>query len=92
MHITKKAKAGTDEKSDILIEVSPLSSGVEIDLRSPVEILYGEQIRRTISDTVKKLGVVGVQIIAVDHSALDCVIAARTEAAILRAAGKVRAE
>jgi citrate lyase subunit gamma (acyl carrier protein) len=92
MQIMKKAKAGTDEKSDILIEVSPLSSGVEIDLRSPVEILYGEQIRRTIFDTVKKLGVVGVKIAAVDHSALDCVIAARTETAILRAAGKEGAE
>ncbi len=86
MLINATAKAGTEEKSDIVIEVSPIASGIEIELRSPVKLLFGEQIKQTIHSTVEALNFEGVRVRAQDYSALDCVIAARTETALLRAA------
>ena len=77
MDIKKTALAGTLESSDIQITLSQGNNGISIDLDSSVEELYGNQIRKVITDTLTAYGI--------DKGALDCVIKARTMAAAQRA-------
>jgi len=89
MNIKNSAVAGTLESSDISISVSPSDrSEIELTLKSSVEKQYGKQIRKVILDTLENLGVKSVVINANDKGALDCVIKARVETAILRASGE----
>ena len=81
MDIKKTALAGTLESSDIQITLSQGNNGISIDLDSSVEELYGNQIRKVITDTLTAYG----NVKAVDKGALDCVIKARTMAAAQRA-------
>ena len=52
MDIKKTALAGTLESSDIQITLSQGNNGINIDLDSSVEELYGNQIRKVITDTL----------------------------------------
>lgn len=89
MNIKNSAVAGTLESSDISISVSPSDrSEIELTLKSSVEKQYGKQIRKVILDTLENLGVKSAVINANDKGALDCVIKARVETAILRASGE----
>jgi citrate lyase subunit gamma (acyl carrier protein) len=90
MEILKNSVAGTLESSDIMINLEPGSSGIEIDLQSIVEKQFGQEIRRTITETLNSLQVTGVRIRAVDKGALDCVIRARIKTAVYRASGDSR--
>jgi citrate lyase subunit gamma (acyl carrier protein) len=87
MEIRQDSVAGTLESSDIMIRLSPGSSGVEIDLQSIVEKQFGHEIRRVIAETLDELGVRAVRVQAVDKGALDCVIQARVKTAAYRASG-----
>jgi len=88
MKIIKDAIAGTLESSDIRIMiVSNDNSGIEIDLKSSVEKLFGKQIRKVINETLKKMQVDNVKLVATDKGALDCTIRARVECAVYRACG-----
>ncbi|MDR1251159.1 MAG: citrate lyase acyl carrier protein [Treponema sp.] len=87
MEIRQDSVAGTMESSDIMIRLSPGSSGIEIDLQSAVEKQFGQEIRRTIAGTLEALEVKAVQVQAVDKGALDCVIQARVKTAVYRASG-----
>ncbi|MGL5647843.1 MAG: citrate lyase acyl carrier protein [Clostridium sp.] len=84
MKIVKAASAGTLESSDILVTVKPNDKGIEIDLNSTVEKQFGEQIRKVISETLNELNVSNVTVQATDKGALDCVIKARVQAAVVR--------
>ncbi|MGL5245261.1 MAG: citrate lyase acyl carrier protein [Sarcina sp.] len=86
MEIKKSAMAGTLESSDISIAIEPSENGIIIDLNSTVEKQFGKQIKKVIMDTLKALGVDNVTIRANDKGALDCVIKARVETAVLRGA------
>ncbi len=89
MEITQNAVAGTIESSDIMITVNPnATQEISISLDSSVEKQFGQQIRKVIEETIKKLGVKAVKVTAVDKGALDCTIQARTITAIHRAAKK----
>ena len=79
-------RAGSDVRSDLHVtfEARP-SGGIEIDLRSRVELYYGENIRRQVGDVLRALGVEHAQVTIVDEGALPFVIAARVEAAVRRA-------
>nr|WP_321457799.1 citrate lyase acyl carrier protein [uncultured Cohaesibacter sp.] len=89
MQITQEALAGTLESSDLFVRVSPSEGPVELILNSEVQNQFGDQIRKVVGETLQKLGVSeGATIIIEDKGALDCVIEARLEAAILRAAGE----
>jgi citrate lyase subunit gamma (acyl carrier protein) len=80
--------AGTLESSDIMVVIEPKKhTGIEIILESPVERQFGDQIRKVILDTLDELGVKSAVVRAKDRGALDCVIKARTQAAVFRAAG-----
>ncbi|KJY55421.1 Citrate lyase acyl carrier protein [Lactobacillus kullabergensis] len=85
MEIKTVGVAGTLESSDIQIMVSAGQNGIEIDLESEVAKSYGDQIKKVITDTLKKFGIENAKVKATDKGALDCVIAARTLAAVQRA-------
>ena len=86
MNVIKDAIAGTLESSDLLVKVPPNASR-EIEIHSEVIKQFGRQIRRVVTETLDKLGVSGGSIVIEDKGALDCVIRARVEAAVLRGAG-----
>jgi citrate lyase subunit gamma (acyl carrier protein) len=85
MEILQNSLAGTMESSDIMINLSPGSSGIEIELQSIVEKQFGQEIRRAITETLNSLQVKNVRVQAVDKGALDCVIRARVKTAVYRA-------
>ena len=89
MKIQQTAAAGTMESSDIMVTISPSSgNNIEIELDSTVEKQCGDDIRRTISETLSELGITDAKVQAVDKGALDCAIKARVKAAAYRACGE----
>lgn len=88
MKIIKNAIAGTLESSDIQIMlVSNENAGIKIELKSSVEKQFGKQIRKVINETLKKLEIDNVTLVATDKGALDCTIKARVACAVYRACG-----
>ena len=88
MKRTQQSHAGTLESGDVLIRIQPVDShDVEIELESVVEKQFGTAIQRLIHDTLNKLNITGVRVIVEDKGALDCVIKARVQAALIRATG-----
>ena len=88
MEIIKNAIAGTLESCDIQIMLAENeSNGIEIELKSSVEKQFGRQIRNVIRETLEKLGLFNVRVVATDKGALDCTIKARVECAAYRACG-----
>lgn len=87
MEIVKNATAGTLESSDIFIAVEPHDC-LEVEIQSVVEAQYGSAIRSAILDVLEEFQIRTGKITANDRGALDCVIRARMEAAILRGGGE----
>ncbi len=87
MKISKAAVAGTLESSDLMVKVSPSDNGLEVIINSEVMRQFGEQIRAVVNDTLKKLTLSSGTIVIEDKGALDCVIRARLQTAVLRGAG-----
>ncbi len=86
MRIKKPAQAGRRDTSDLLVEVEPIEgNGIEIVLESSVKRLFGERIKEVAEGTIKRLGYEGVRCKIIDDGALDYVIQARIEAALMRA-------
>ena len=63
------------------------SPEVEIELESVVSKQFGAAIQRLIHDTLNKLDISGVRVIVEDKGALDCIIRARVQSALIRATG-----
>jgi citrate lyase subunit beta/citryl-CoA lyase len=79
-------RAGTDVRSGLHVSFGErMSGGIEIDLRSRVELYYGERIRQQVREVVQSLGVEHAHVAVVDEGALPFVIGARVEAAMQRA-------
>ncbi len=79
-------RSGGDVRSDLHVSFEQRSSGgIEIDLRSRVELYYGEVIRRQVRDVLRTLEVEHAFIEIVDEGALPFVISARVETAVRRA-------
>ena len=89
MEITKPAIAGTLESSDCQVMVEAGTGGIDFSLDSVVIHQYGNQIRRVVLETLKRLEVDNIKISIVDKGALDCTIRARVEGAVYRSVGKV---
>lgn len=82
------AHAGTLESSDLFVRVTPIEGeGVEIELESSVYEIYADAIKESILESAKVLKATGIKIMVQDKGALDYVIKARVQAAILRAYG-----
>jgi len=79
-------RAGNDVRSDLhVIFEERASGGIEMVLRSRVDLYYGDVIRQQVRDVLRTLGVEHALIEIVDEGALPFVIAARIEAAVRRA-------
>lgn len=92
MNIVREAYAGTLESSDLMVRIAPGDGGVDIAVTSIVMAQFGEAIRAEIGKTLEELGVTNASVTADDKGALDCVIKARVQAAVARAAdGPVKA-
>lgn len=87
MEIVKRATAGTMESSDAYIEIEPSENGLSIQLESVVLEQFGDAITATVQDVLKGLDVENARIRVVDRGALDCVIRARVETAVIRGKG-----
>lgn len=87
MEIKKTAIAGTLESSDITIAIEPNPNNeIAIKFKSSVEKQFGDQIKKVIMDTLEELDVKSAIVRVNDKGALDCVIKARVQTVVLRAA------
>ena len=87
MQIVKPAAAGTMESSDVYVEVEPGTQGLQLHLESVVAQQFGQAILETVREVFAENGVENANVRIVDRGALDCVIRARVETAILRGKG-----
>lgn len=86
MNFVKNAVAGTLESNDIRVMVMANENpGIVIELESVVEKQFGKQIRKVIKETLEKLQIDNIRIIATDKGALDYTIRARVACAVYRA-------
>lgn len=89
MKILKNAVAGTLESSDAMVTVEPLQEGegIKFELDSVVLNQFGNSIRQTAMEELRRLEVTDVRLRIVDKGALDCTLKARIEGALFRGAG-----
>ena len=79
-------RAGTDVRSDLRVSFEERNAGgIEVVLRSRVDLYYGEAIRIQATNVLHALGISHARVEIVDEGALPFVIDARLEAAVLRA-------
>ena len=83
MQIIKNATAGTMESSDAYVEIRP-GTGVNVQLESVVAQQFGDSIRRVVTEVLTELGVENADVRVVDRGALECVLRARVETAVMR--------
>ncbi len=89
MIIEKIASSGTMESSDAYVEIEPNSDGIIIDIESVVENQFGESIKSAVCDVLKENGVKNAVVRVRDRGALECVLRARLETALLRGRGEM---
>lgn len=87
MNLITEARAGTLESGDLKVKVLPACGELEIVISSEVMQQFGDQIRHVCEQTLQSLEVYEGVIIVEDKGALDCVIRARLQCAVLRSAG-----
>ena len=85
--VLKPASAGTMESSDVLVELVP-AEGREIQLTSVVDAQFGDSIRAVADEMLNQFDLQNVCLRIDDRGALECVLRARIETAILRAKGE----
>ena len=81
--IRKKAWAGTMESSDAYVEVEPAET-LAVELQSVVQAQFGPAIEAAVADVAALCGVTKGHVKVMDRGALECVIRARVETALLR--------
>lgn len=87
MEIIRKASAGTMESSDAYVEIAP-DTQLQIDLQSVVAQQFGAAIDAVVREVLAEQGVENAYVRVVDRGALECVIRARVETAVLRGKGE----
>lgn len=87
MEIVKSASAGTMESSDAYVEIEP-AADLQIQLESVVQQQFGDEIRNVVEEMLQQNGVEKASVRIIDRGALECVIRARVETAILRGKGE----
>ena len=86
MEIVKIASAGTMESSDAYVEIEPAEK-LSVQLESVVQQQFGEEIHRVVLEVLQENGVEKASVRVIDRGALECVIRARVETAIVRGKG-----
>ncbi|MCH8965042.1 MAG: citrate lyase acyl carrier protein, partial [Planctomycetes bacterium] len=72
-------------RSDCWVRLAPMDSGgIELDLKSKVESMYGDSIRALVADELAALGVRNAKVELEDAGALPFVLMARVECAVRR--------
>ena len=89
MEILKRASAGTMESSDAYVEIQPSENGLDIQLESVVLGQFGDAIDRTVREVLAEQGVTSANVRVIDRGALECVLRARVETAVVRGKGDV---
>ena len=84
MDIKKTACAGTMESSDVYVEIEPGHDSIKIQLESVVAEQFGDSILEVVHEVLKECGVEKANLRISDRGALECVIRARVETAVLR--------
>jgi citrate lyase subunit beta / citryl-CoA lyase len=79
-------RSGADVRSDLHVAFEERClGGIQIDLRSRVDVYYGDSIRRQVTGVLGDLGIEHASLVISDEGALPFVISARVEAAVRRA-------
>ncbi|MDO5716986.1 MAG: citrate lyase acyl carrier protein [Tissierellia bacterium] len=81
--IKQRARAGSYESNDLLVEVVPDTTLV-ILIKSVVDDLYHDAIKEQVEKTLSQLSITKGKILIDDRGALDYAIRARVRAAIER--------
>ena len=89
MKIICAASAGTLESSDAYVEIEPTENGNVIRIESVVMEQFGEAIEQAVYAVLKEQSVDNASVRIIDRGALDCVIRARVETALLRGGEKI---
>jgi len=87
MEIKLSASAGTMESSDAYVEIEPGTEGVKLQLESVVMGQFGQSIEKAVRNVLQEMEVENANVRVVDRGALECVIRARVETAVLRGKG-----
>ena len=82
--IIKFATAGTDEKGDVVVTVEPCENGLQLQIKSVVMNQFGAAIEASVREVLEDMGVKNAVVTIADRGALDCVLRARVETAVLR--------
>jgi citrate lyase subunit gamma (acyl carrier protein) len=85
--IEKKTWAGTLESSDAYVEIEPSEGGNEVNVESVVKKQFGEKIKQAVLDVLQENQVENASVRITDRGALECVIKARVETAVMRGKG-----
>ena len=87
MEIKYRASAGTMESSDVYVEVEP-ADRLDIQVASVVYGQFGDAIESVVRQVLQEQGVESANVRIADRGALECVLRARVETAILRGKGE----
>ncbi len=87
MEIKQIAAAGTMESSDVYVEIAPGNGRLEISLESVVAQQFGDAIRAVVQEVLQEQQIDNANVRVVDRGALECVLRARVETAVLRGKG-----
>jgi len=78
-------RRGADVRSDCWVKITPKESGgIDVQLKTKVQVMYGERIRRLAEDMLPAIGVPNAAVEIEDAGALPFVQMARIEAAVRR--------
>ncbi len=85
--IFREAEAGLQEKGDVVIRLQPGpdGSGIQLEIKSKVMALFGDQIRASVLEEIAEYGLTDLSVLVSDQGALDYAIRARVQTAIERA-------
>lgn len=86
--IIKIASAGTLESSDVYVEIEPCTEGIQVEVESVVKEQFGDAIEAVVLEVLEQCQVKTAKVTVSDRGALDCVIRARVETAVLRGKGE----
>ncbi len=80
------SQAGTFESSDLIVLIEPLmnESGRKVEIESIVLLQYGENLKSIVTEMLDQFELTDVHLIVKDKGALEPVVRARMETAILR--------
>ena len=90
VNIVQSAQAGSRNKGDLVVTIKPRKkgSGLKLEIQSSVGKLFGKSINTTVEQKLDELNIKDAIVKIEDDGALDYVIKARIEAAVLKASGK----